>query len=599
MSAITIPSLSLETGTTPPDPKAIEWSVLNDQTIYITDHGLRPAPTFLELEFGDRFCIAGRPILGDTVDAAGTCRLLQSSGFSDSALQQLNGEFLILHSPPDRRALRVVTCRFGYPTFWLQSDARGIVAATSFFAVWQRLRQLDRIRVNPDSFFETLLFKRVFGDKTPDANTKLLGPAQQWVYDGKSIRTQRYWRPDFTKKSTASPIALADQLIDLVRQSVRRRVTSGGRFSLFLSGGMDTRLVAACLAREKVPAHCITINAFENREVVVARQVAAITGLPHTFLATPPGHYQTTLPQAIQLCAGMHMPMCMFHGHSAALSDIADIGFHGHGFDFMFQGMYIPKTQLHIAGKTLAYRRMAPLPADIVSYFLNHAPYRLKGLNILDCGHAGVIKTQIERLRAELGGQLREIQEYAPSPYDSYEQLTFSNFARHYSVSDHWGINTNLEQQTICFDNDLLDFYTSLSAHDRFDARIQRMALQRLSPALAELQSANHTYPIRLSSGERTLRQIGNAILRRIGMAKPPADNRFERMGLPHHHLFQHDWRDAILDLAQSPRLESIPFINGAKVSALARDAAAGNHPADGQFLALCMAVDQFLKTAA
>ncbi len=71
----------------------------------------------------------------------------------------------------------------------------------------------------------------------------------------------RYWRPDYSEKKTISEADAAQQLRALMRDSVRRRLVADVPTGVFLSGGMDSTIIAALASMEESsePLNCYSI----------------------------------------------------------------------------------------------------------------------------------------------------------------------------------------------------------------------------------------------------------------------------------------------------------------------------------------------------
>lgn len=546
---------------------------------------------------GSQSIILGYVILQDRIANDTAAGLLAERIDDDRWLAGLDGEFLLLHA--DRDKLRIVTSRFGYLPFWYALHNGNLLGSTLFAAVWDHLRASGRTGIDAQSLFETLVYKRVFGTKTPHPDIQILPPARRMTFNGERIQVETYWQPDFSNKLPLSLDQAADELSARVERALRRKTSDGRRYALYLSGGMDTRVILAHAAAIGLNLPCITINAFENREVRIARKAAQLAGQDHVFIETPAGHYQRTLDEAVELTGAMSMPMCMFHGHHEKIFAIADVGLHGHGFDYFFQGMYIPATRYKLLGRTLPFRTQRQITGDVVDDFLTTVSYQLKGKALASVARPDIYASRMAQLREELHGIAADIAHRSTGPADVYEWLAFHNLARHYSVGDHWGINTVVEQRTVSFDRDLYELYCRLPAEIRFDARIMRRCLERRHPGLATLVSANHGYPIALSSGQRTIRAGMKFLSHRLWPKRAAEANEFDRMGLPQQHLIEGEWREAMHELARSSRLDALDFLDPQAARQMARDAADGRAVGNPQFVVLLMSIDRFLENHA
>ena len=237
-----------------------------------------------------------------------------------------------------------------------------------------------------------------------------------------------------------------------------------------------------------------------------------------------------------------------------------DVCLHGHGFDYAFQGMYLPRKKIKFFNKKLDL--LIPVKIkNIVYYFLTNIPYKTKGPNISNFIRTKKYKLMMEKTRNELI-QIKKLGEsFCNSKNDIYEFLTFQNLARHYSHSDIIAMNSSIKIRTPLFDNDLYDFYQRLPWEYRFDSRIQRMSLKKLNPKLAKLISSNTNMPIEYSSYKKTIFQSINFLKRKIISDKNKNDL-FERMGLPIGYLIKNDWAEFVEDTISSERLAKINFLD-------------------------------------
>ena len=366
------------------------------------------------------------------------------------------------------------------------------------------------------------------------------------------------------------------------------------RFGLFLSGGMDTRLILACARKNNLNLSTFTVNSFINREVKIAKEAARIAQYPHSFILNKKNHYKKSFPEAIYLTGAMYQPQCLFYNLGEYIKKKADICLHGHGFDYAFQGMYLPRRKFKFFNKKLDL--LIPVKIkNIVDYFLDNVPYKTKGPNIINFVKKKKYKLMMEKIRHELI-QIKNIGEsFCNSRNDLYEFLTFHNLARHYSHSDIIGMSSSIKIRTPLFDNDLYNFYQQLPWEHRFDSRIQRLSLKKLSPKLAKLVSSNTNMPIEYSSYKKTILQLINFLKKNI-VKKETKDNTFERMGLPIGYLIKNDWSEYVEDTIKSERLSQIKFLDFYKVKKYLKKTIQEKNYKYDQFTMLLISIDYFLK---
>jgi hypothetical protein len=511
--------------------------------------------------------ILGNPVFNDKIDPEKVAKKVMSQWDDNDVFREIDSEFLIFVADKQEKTLNIATSRFSSPPAFVHLSNERFIASFSFWDIWKRLTETGSRCIDNQSVYELLAYKRVFAHRTHDVHTQLLAPASVLRFDGRSIKSDKYWRPDFSRKTNASIEDSAKEFGALLKRAIQRKTSDGKRPALFLSGGMDTRTLLATFKSIGEPPLCVTVNQFKNREAVVAKALANEVGAEHIFIPFKEHHYRDLMPQALAVTGGLQLPFCMFLGYKNILEGKADIILHGHGFDYMFQGMYLPRRNWKLFGRQLHYSKMTPPTDPIDDFFLKNVSYGIINHNprfswIIRKEHADELNQGTKDDVSGIGTNAKEI---CSNPYDALEFRTFYNLARHYPFGDHWGMNTNLPQRTLSFDNDLYAFYQSLPPGHRFDGRIFKRYLMDVNPKMGRMISANHQFPVCASNLERTFLQIQHAIMRRLSPkrhAKENAKEDFERMGTPTNHLFASELKHLVDSVANSERLASIPFID-------------------------------------
>jgi asparagine synthetase B (glutamine-hydrolysing) len=480
----------------------------------IRSANVHPTPTVWETPDA-WFVVLGRPMVGGKFDPKGAVAASwREARFDDTALRELNGEFLFLVFDKSRGRLHVVNDRYtAIPFYYLIRDGR-LVGSPYFSDLWTAAGRLGERRLDRAGLLEFLFFQRVLGSKTYLRDGKFLPDAQVMEFDAEGVRLHPYWQRDYTK-SRANLADHADRMAELVRQSIGRKTQDGRRWGHFLSGGMDSRTVLAGFERD-FPT-CFTATVGENRELRTARQIAETKGSPHLGLVLDEEHYGRIREAAVRISGGMYnYDHCLFLGFQAAVRERAEVCFHGYGFDYMFQGMYIPTQPLRLAGHGLYLQRMKPLPADLVGYYLDQVSYRIKGADVAAYLLPAERRACRETLQAGVEAVLARGKTLTENPHDLWEYLTFHHLSRHYSYPNIAGMAAMAEQRVVAFDNDLFALYLSLPVTHRFDGRIEKECLKRLDPRLAAIWSANTNLPVTASHWRQTLYQVVGGIKRRI-----------------------------------------------------------------------------------
>ena len=156
------------------------------------------------------------------------------------------------------------------------------------------LRALPRGEIDPEALEAYLAFNFVPAPYSIFRGTNKLPPGHLLVWEKGKARVERFARPlpasaSELRKEPAE--ALAEELRERMRDSVRAHLVSDVPVGVFLSGGVDSSLLAALAAEESSePLRTFTIG-FEERsfdETAGARKVAERYGTDHHELILRP-----------------------------------------------------------------------------------------------------------------------------------------------------------------------------------------------------------------------------------------------------------------------------------------------------------------------
>ena len=183
------------------------------------------------------------------------------------------------------------------------------------------------------------------GDTTLFRGIQKLLPGYWLVWQNGEVRTNRYWDipPQEANGRPMTEQALTNEFLDLFRESVRLRLMSDVPLGVFLSGGLDSSAIAACMAQqmsEPVKTFSVGFEAGYYSEFDFAREVASSIGADHHEVVLKPGQAFASLPRLI-----WHEDEPIRNASSVALYEVSRLaGEHvkvvltGEGSDELFAG---------------------------------------------------------------------------------------------------------------------------------------------------------------------------------------------------------------------------------------------------------------------
>ena len=190
------------------------------------------------------------------------------------------------------------------PLFWRRDRARLAFASTigalrSAFASTPAL--------SPDAINDFLANTVVSGEHTIFEGVRRVAPGHV-VRVGRygAIDERAYWRLSFDRKVAMDGEEAVRETARLLDQAVARRLVSDVPLGAFLSGGFDSGLVAASMARQSEGVRTFTVGTpgSEFDERALAASVARHLGTRHTALALAP----TTAADLPRLLAEVGQP---------------------------------------------------------------------------------------------------------------------------------------------------------------------------------------------------------------------------------------------------------------------------------------------------
>lgn len=240
----------------------------------------------------------GREVRGST-DVAILPALYLEVG--DDFVLRLLGAFAIALWDPRGNRLLLARDRAGErPLFYAERDGH-VTFATEIAAL-----DLDpERRPCPDRAALTgyLRFGHFVAPATPFRGVCKVGPAETVIFDGRETRRRRYWRWPIVEAVKRPPSE--DSFDEVFREAVRRQRDAEVKCGVFLSGGLDSSLVAAVALAlrpdEPLPAYTVRFEESSYDEGDQAAHVANLLGLDLSEVWVGPDQFSTEIDDLVRL----------------------------------------------------------------------------------------------------------------------------------------------------------------------------------------------------------------------------------------------------------------------------------------------------------
>jgi len=197
-------------------------------------------------------------------------------------ISRLNGMFAIALYDSRDKTLHLIRDRMGKKPLWISETSDGTLHFASEVRALMQARPDRTLRTEMIS--EIMQYGYINSPNSAFNEIKQVPPASVLTWrDGKS-QIKKYWQLDFeTKVDISYPEALATTK-HLLEAAVKRRLISERPLGSFLSGGYDSTIVTAYMAKlmdEKVQTFSIGFKNAQFNEAHHAKEVATYLGTNH------------------------------------------------------------------------------------------------------------------------------------------------------------------------------------------------------------------------------------------------------------------------------------------------------------------------------
>lgn len=200
----------------------------------------------------------------------------------EGLLERLSGMFAFALWDGERQVLHLARDRMGKKPLFYASLPGGGLAFASTLPALLALRP-EAPELEPDAVPDFLHHLCVTGERSMIRGVHKLLPAHRAEFSGGSLSVSRYWSVSFARQERRTEAEWLQAIDAEVQRAVADRLVSDVPVGIFLSGGVDSSLVAAVMARHT--DRLVTISAgFEEKgfsELKHARRVARHLGAEH------------------------------------------------------------------------------------------------------------------------------------------------------------------------------------------------------------------------------------------------------------------------------------------------------------------------------
>jgi len=200
--------------------------------------------------------------LADRSDTEVLFRLLQRRGV-ESTLDKIDGMFAFAFFEARTSRLYLARDRFGEkPVYWCLRD--GVFMFGSEPAAVLAHPAAQRLPIDLGAVYNFLHYEYLPGTRGFHQDLRKLAPGEFLIWAHGTVRTYRYWMPQpdeaGTERAGESELDKLVRLDELLDATVRDRLVADVPVGVFLSGGIDSSLVAALVGKHAPGLKAFTVR---------------------------------------------------------------------------------------------------------------------------------------------------------------------------------------------------------------------------------------------------------------------------------------------------------------------------------------------------
>lgn len=489
--------------------------------------------------------------------------------------EHLNGTFTVAVHDGRDDTLRLITDRFNSRAFFYCQVGSGVLFGNSVRSILAH--PAAGTETDIDAIYEFLTIGQLLGQRTYYPDIHHLPPASVLTF-GNETGEKQYWTPRFDADPEEPLEDCAARLADVIRQAVREGTIEGGRDGLMLSGGLDSRMIAAASSGKPI---CLTMHTADGVEVALARRVAEALGCEHRFV-----RLDSDFPRGL-LKAGSLAGDAMHPFSQAQPIALAEtVGtlslqrmYNGWGMDMYFAGLWMTSRR---GGREPANE----LSGDSGDYFLGElasAPepeiQRLLGAE------------RAEHVREQVRTRLRERFDECRALDDNVQNAIALAIVRNFSRFPHYlnlkALSAITREVAPMHDVRLIDAFLRMPVGHRFGARAYRRALRLLNEEMTRIPYSGTGVPLYENAfTERVASYLHRKVVRRVGKVWHFMKGTSERMvrgpwpNTPVAIRHERSWPKLLRDTAAESYLVDRGIVDGQGLVKLVEGQIDGRHDA-------------------
>jgi asparagine synthase (glutamine-hydrolysing) len=405
-------------------------------------------------------------------------RLIESEG--EDVVRLFNGHFAVVLFRRRPRRLTLISDRFGLRPLFVAERGRALLFGSE-------MKAIAAIDPGPRRIDEIATLERfcygahVFGE-TWLAGYAKLRPATILTVDASGVRRREYWRYAYDESAPhLDQRTYATRYSVLLDRAVERAMRGGGRIGIFLSGGYDSRAVAAAIRKHRLPIPAFTFGVPHSRDMRYAKMLAERLGLEHHGVPDPSPYLAPNCASIVWRTEGLApFANATSINHHAFLKQHADILLFG--FLAEYNGSHT------WPGLLLARSREAAAAAIFQHYALRGASAARRVFR------KGFFEEAFAAIRDRFFRSFGDVaNEHPLNVSDAWLVRNFEPMSTYQSAAID---RHRFESRAPLTDSELVEFLLTIPPYARLEQRVYKRMIAYGFPAIRDIPCTNSGEPI-------------------------------------------------------------------------------------------------------
>lgn len=233
----------------------------------------------------ERFVLA---LEGDVLNVTTLSDLLELyQKYGNNLPDQLNGNFNLIIYKRETQILKVFNCRSSLYDFYYYQQTDYLIFSSNLNSIC--VVAPDAMAIDYQSLYKLFSAHYIFGDGTLLQGVTRLAPASNITVIDYTLTKDTYWNPVFKDHFDLDLTSLTEEFNKRLIGAVKERFSYFKDIKIFLSGGLDSRLIAAAAEKAGLDTETVTYGFAGANDVVFGEMISQKLGYKNNQYITQPG----------------------------------------------------------------------------------------------------------------------------------------------------------------------------------------------------------------------------------------------------------------------------------------------------------------------